>query len=64
MATPTGRIARIVAGIALVLVGLLGVQGGLGVVIALVGVLPIAAGAFNFCAIAPLIGAPFLGKDA
>ena len=33
-------------------------------VLAVVGLFPFAAGLFNICLIAPLIGAPFRGADA
>jgi hypothetical protein len=62
MATPMGRGIRILAGIVLIVVGLLVVQGTAGLVLAVVGIAPILAGVFNFCLIAPLIKAPFSGK--
>lgn len=62
MASGTGRIVRIVAGIALILVGLLVVKETAGIVIAIIGVLPLAAGVFDFCVFAPLFGAPLSGS--
>lgn len=63
MAAPLGRGIRIVAGLVLIIAGLaIGSAGG--TVLAIVGVLPLLAGALNFCAIAPLLKAPFSGKDA
>lgn len=62
MASPLGRLIRIVAGIALIVIGLVSVQGVGGIVLAVIGVLPILAGVFNVCLVAPLIGAPFSGK--
>lgn len=64
MAGPVGRIVRIVAGIALIAVGLLVVGDTAGIVLAVVGLVPIAAGVFNVCLIAPLIRAPFSGEAA
>lgn len=64
MATPAGRIARIVAGAVLIWAGLARVGGTGGVVLAVVGALPLAAGLFNFCAISAVIGAPFWGRKA
>jgi hypothetical protein len=63
MSKPAGRFLRIVAG--LVLIGL-GLYFGnvLGYVIAVVGVVPILAGVFNFCLIAPLLGGPFRATSA
>lgn len=64
MAGTTGRLIRIIAGVVLILVGLQVVGGTAGIIIAIIGVLPILAGVLNICLIAPLIGAPFSGKDA
>ncbi len=63
MATPLGRGIRILAGLALMYWG--SQQGTTtGMIVAVLGVLPLAAGALNLCFIAPLIGAPFRGVDA
>jgi hypothetical protein len=61
MATTTGRIVRIVAGIALIAWGLLGLGGTAGVVVAVIGALPLLAGLFDFCVFAPLFGCPLGG---
>jgi hypothetical protein len=61
MASGTGRVVRIVAGVILVIVGLLALEGTAGTIVALVGLLPIAAGVFDFCAFAPLFGCPLSG---
>lgn len=61
MASSTGRIARIVAGIALIALGLLVIKDTAGIVMAVVGVLPLAAGVFDFCVFAPLFGRPLSG---
>ncbi len=61
LASGTGRIVRIVAGAALVAWGLLGLTGTAGVIVAVVGLVPLAAGLFDFCVFAPLFGAPFTG---
>lgn len=61
MASPTGRIVRIVAGIALIAWGLLGLGGTAGIIIAVVGAVPFLAGLFDFCVFAPLFGAPLSG---
>ena len=63
MSSWTGRILRIVAGIALILIGLLTVGGTGGTILAVVGLVPLIAGVFNFCVFAPLFGGPFLAKD-
>ncbi|HEX9677090.1 MAG TPA: YgaP-like transmembrane domain [Anaerolineales bacterium] len=61
MASPAGRITRIVAGLALILWGLLGLGGTGGIVVAVVGAVPLLAGLFDFCVFAPLFGAPMSG---
>lgn len=61
LASPAGRIVRIVAGIALVAWGLLGLAGVTGIVVAVVGLVPLLAGIFDFCVFAPLFGAPLSG---
>jgi len=63
MAMPFGRILRIAAGGVLVWVGLGPIGGTLGLVVAVVGLLPILAGLYNVCLIAPLIGVPFNARN-
>ncbi len=64
MAGGIGRGVRILAGIVLIAVGLLVVKDTAGLIVAVVGLLPILAGVFNVCLIAPIIGAPFSGRAA
>lgn len=61
MASTTGRIIRIVAGLALIAWGLLGLTGTTGIIVAVIGALPLLAGVFDFCIFAPLFGDPFSG---
>lgn len=61
MASTSGRIARIVAGIALIIIGLLAMDGTAGIIVAVIGLVPLAAGVFDFCIFAPLFGNPFSG---
>jgi hypothetical protein len=61
MASPAGRIVRIVAGIALVALGLFVMHGAGGIIVAVVGLVPLVAGLFDFCVFAPLFGAPMSG---
>jgi hypothetical protein len=61
MASTTGRIIRIAAGVALVLWGLMSIQGTTGIVVAVIGVVPLVAGLFDFCVFAPLFGNPMSG---
>lgn len=61
MASPTGRGVRIVAGIALIVVGIwLGT--GWGIALAVVGVVPLLAGLFDVCIFSLLFGGPFAGE--
>jgi fatty acid desaturase len=62
MASKTGRITRIVAGIALVAWGLLGLGGAAGIIVAVVGLVPLLAGLFDVCVFAPLFKNPFRGS--
>lgn len=62
MASPAGRIARIVAGITLIAVGIVGMSGIGGIVVAVIGVVPLLAGLLDFCIFAPLFGRPLSGQ--
>ena len=61
IASPTGRVIRIVAGLALILIGLLALEGLASWILAIVGLVPLAAGVFDWCVFAPLFGLPFVG---
>ncbi len=65
MASAVGRGLRIVVGLALLVVGLvLAFQPTnmvLGIVLAIVGLVPLIAGIADVCILAPLFGAPFSG---
>ena len=63
MASPAGRIIRIVAGIVLVALGLLVIHGVGGIIVAIIGLVPLVAGLFDFCVFAPLFGAPMSGPQ-
>jgi hypothetical protein len=60
MSSTAGRLIRIIAGVALIAIG--ASMGGAGWILAVVGVVPIAAGVFNVCLIAPILRAPFSGS--
>ena len=60
MASPSGRITRIVAGIVLVALGIIMHNVG-GIIVAVVGLVPLLAGLFDFCVFAPFFGAPLSG---
>jgi uncharacterized membrane protein len=59
MSSTTGRALRVVAGIAIIVWGFAADVPALVVV----GLVPIAAGVFNVCLIAPLLKAPFSGRS-
>ncbi len=62
MAGPIGRGVRILVGLALIALGLFGgLDQTTGIIVAVVGILPVLAGVLNFCLIGPLLGAPFSG---
>ena len=63
MASSAGRIARIVAGIALIALGLLAVEGTGGIILAVVGLVPLLAGVFDVCIFSPLFGGPLSGEQ-
>ncbi len=62
LASPAGRIVRILAGLVLIALGLALVRGTGGYIMAAVGLVPLAAGVFDFCVFAPLFTHPFLGS--
>jgi hypothetical protein len=63
MASPLGRGGRILLGVGLVAVGVGIVDGVLGWIIAIVGLLPLTLGVINGCILAPLLKVPFKGSD-
>jgi len=65
LASQNGRIARAVVGIVLIVIGLLVVNGDAswGWILVVIGLVPLAAGVFDFCLFAPLFGKPFKGAD-
>ena len=65
MSSAAGRILRIVAGLALIGGGVYLIVSGsnvaVGIILTVVGLLPLAAGLADVCIFAPLFGAPFSG---
>jgi membrane-associated protease RseP (regulator of RpoE activity) len=61
MSTPIGRAVRVIAGIALIAIGI--ALGGAGWILAVVGLVPLIAGLVNVCVLAPLFGGPFRVAD-
>ncbi len=62
MATPGGRILRFLLGAGIFLAGVR-ISGIGGYAIALVGLLPMFAGAADMCLLAPIFGYPMTGKQ-
>lgn len=62
MASPAGRILRFLVGAVLILVGLLAIGGVGGTILAIVGLVPLLAGTFDLCLLAPLFGLPLSGR--
>jgi hypothetical protein len=60
MASTTGRVVRVVAGVALIVVG--GLLGGGWWALAVIGLVPLAAGAFDICLFNVLFGQPLAGR--
>ncbi|HEX2756986.1 MAG TPA: DUF2892 domain-containing protein [Thermoanaerobaculia bacterium] len=58
---PAGQHARDPAGIGLILWGYTQPGAGIGLVLMAVGLIPLAAGAFNLCLISALLGGPISG---
>lgn len=63
MASSAGRILRIVAGLVIIAVGVLLIQGVVGWIIAVIGLVPLAAGVFDFCIFGPVFSGPFWGRQ-
>lgn len=61
MATTLGRVTRVVAGLILVVIGL--ALGGAWWILAVIGLVPLLAGAFDVCLLAPMFGAPLRGSE-
>ena len=62
MLSMPGRLIRVALGVALIVIGLAVIGGAAGIVLAVVGLVPIAAGVANFCLIGPVFGADFWGR--
>jgi hypothetical protein len=56
--SPAGRIARVVVGIALIIWG----YTSSGIVLIIIGLVPLAAGSLDLCLISALLGGPISGK--
>jgi len=59
--SPAGRIFRIVVGLALIGYGYTRRAETMGMVLMVVGLVPLAAGSFNLCLVSALLGGPLSG---
>lgn len=62
MASTAGRVLRAVVGAVLVYVGWATMGGTGGIIVAVIGLVMLSAGVFDFCLFAPLFGQPLSGK--
>jgi Na+/alanine symporter len=62
MNSVAGRRTRLVGGGVMIIAGLVFVGGPAGIVLAAVGLVPLLAGAFDICVMAPVIHTPFSGS--
>jgi hypothetical protein len=60
--TLAGRIIRLIAGAALIVWGYTQLDQTLGIVLIVVGLIPLIAGALDLCVISALLGGPLSGK--
>jgi len=63
MASPFGRIIRVVAGLGLIAWGFLSFSGTETYLVAGIGILPILTGLMNICVVGPILGAPLKGSN-
>lgn len=64
MTSGTGRAARVVLGLVIMSVGLFVVHGTLGAILAIVALVPISGGVFDFCLAGLAMGYPLSGAEA
>ena len=62
MNSRTGRISRIVGGIAIIIWGYTQLEYTSGIILIIAGIIPLSAGLFDSCIISPLVGGPLAGK--
>ena len=63
IASPTGRLTRVIAGLALAAWGYFGLAGTTGIIVIVIGLVPLLAGLFDVCVFAPLFRLPFGGGE-
>ena len=64
MTSNAGRAVRVVLGLVIMSLGLFVVQGTVGTIMAVVGLVPLSGGVFAFCLIGGAMGYPLKGVDA
>lgn len=64
MTSGMGRGARVVLGLVIMSLGLFVVQGTVGTIMAVVGLVPLSGGVFDFCLIGFAVGYPLKGVHA
>ena len=62
MASPAGRVTRIVAGVGLIVLAARQTSTKLKASLLAIGTIPLSAGAFDFCLISPMFKGPFWGS--
>jgi len=62
MNSSTGRVTRILVGLALIAWGYTQLGNPFGIILILVGLIPLSAGLFDFCFISALLGGPLSGS--
>ena len=60
--SPAGRVFRVVVGVALILWGYTRLGSSAGVVLIVVGLIPLVAGVFDLCLVSALLGGPISGS--
>jgi len=63
MSSAAGRWARAIAGIILIVLGLFVLEGTTAWIVGIIGIVPLAAGLFDWCIFAPLFRLPFGGSE-
>ena len=61
MNAPAGRLSRVVAGLALIAWGAMHLATNWGLAMLLLGLLPLATGAIDWCVLSALLGGPLAG---
>lgn len=63
MSSTAGRVLRVVMGLVLIIVGMTSLEGTTGIVVTVIGAVPLLAGVLDLCFFAPLFGLSIKGTD-